>query len=114
MTIAYAVEQLDTVTAAAMMLRGLTVQALLRQVRPLQAGETILVQAAGSGIGSIAIRVAKALGCTVIATAGDDEKPAPTKPRQARAIATKTCSRRFNVRSELRPSSTMPTKKLRR
>jgi NADPH:quinone reductase-like Zn-dependent oxidoreductase len=34
----------------------------------------VLVQAAGSGIGSAAIRIAKSIGCTVIATAGDDEK----------------------------------------
>jgi NADPH:quinone reductase-like Zn-dependent oxidoreductase len=40
----------------------------------LQPGETILIHAAGSGIGTVAIKEAKALGCTVIATAGDDEK----------------------------------------
>ena len=40
----------------------------------LQPGETILVHAAGSGIGSTAILMAKALGCTVITTVGDDNK----------------------------------------
>jgi alcohol dehydrogenase len=40
----------------------------------LKAGETILVHAAGSGIGSVAIKMAKALGCTVITTVGDDSK----------------------------------------
>jgi len=40
----------------------------------LKPGETILVHAAGSGIGSVAIKMAKALGCTVITTVGDDEK----------------------------------------
>ncbi|MGG5810612.1 zinc-binding dehydrogenase [Falsiroseomonas sp. CW058] len=51
-----------------------TVEHMLFDNAKLQPGETVLIQAAGSGIGSVAIRVAKALGCTVIATAGDDEK----------------------------------------
>jgi NADPH:quinone reductase-like Zn-dependent oxidoreductase len=51
-----------------------TVEHMLFDNARLQPGETILVQAAGSGIGSYAIRAAKAIGCTVIATAGDDEK----------------------------------------
>jgi alcohol dehydrogenase len=42
-----------------------------RQAEP---GETILVQAGGSGIGTVAIKMAKAIGCTVITTVGDDEK----------------------------------------
>ena len=37
-------------------------------------GETILVHAGGSGIGSAAILMAKAIGCTVITTVGDDNK----------------------------------------
>src|SRR3712207_1925783 len=40
----------------------------------LEPGETILIQAGGSGIGTVAIKQANALGCTVIATAGSDEK----------------------------------------
>ena len=42
-------------------------------------GETILIQAAGSGIGTVAMKMAKAMGCTVIATAGADEKCAKAK-----------------------------------
>jgi alcohol dehydrogenase len=45
----------------------------------LKPGETILVQAAGSGIGSVAIKMAKALGCTVITTVGDDDKAEKAK-----------------------------------
>ena len=45
----------------------------------LKPGETILVHAAGSGIGSVAIKMAKALGCTVITTVGDDDKAAKAK-----------------------------------
>jgi NADPH:quinone reductase-like Zn-dependent oxidoreductase len=43
----------------------------------LQAGETLLVQGGTSGIGVTAIQMAKALGATVIVTAGSDEKCAP-------------------------------------
>jgi alcohol dehydrogenase len=51
-----------------------TVEHMLFDNAKLEAGETILVHAAGSGIGSVAIKMAKALGCTVITTVGDDEK----------------------------------------
>lgn len=51
-----------------------TVQHMLFDNAKLQPGETILVHAAGSGIGSTAILMAKAIGCTVITTAGDDAK----------------------------------------
>jgi alcohol dehydrogenase len=40
----------------------------------LEPGETVLVHAGGSGIGTIAIKMAKAIGCTVITTIGDDAK----------------------------------------
>jgi alcohol dehydrogenase len=45
----------------------------------LEPGETILVHAGGSGIGTAAIQMAKRLGCTVITTVGDDEKGAKAK-----------------------------------
>ena len=45
----------------------------------LQPGETILVHAGGSGIGTAAIQMAKRIGCTVITTIGDDEKGAKAK-----------------------------------
>jgi alcohol dehydrogenase len=45
----------------------------------LQPGETILVQAGGSGIGTVAIKMAKAIGCTVITTVGDDAKAEKAK-----------------------------------
>ncbi len=51
-----------------------TVEHMLFDNAQLKPGETVLVQAAGSGIGSAAIRICKSIGCTVIATAGDDEK----------------------------------------
>ncbi|MGV6871408.1 zinc-binding dehydrogenase [Pseudochelatococcus sp. B33] len=51
-----------------------TVQHMLFDNARLEAGETVLVHAGGSGIGTAAIRMAKAIGCTVITTVGDDEK----------------------------------------
>jgi alcohol dehydrogenase len=45
----------------------------------LEAGETVLVHAGGSGIGSVAIKMAKAIGCTVITTVGDDAKAEKAK-----------------------------------
>jgi alcohol dehydrogenase len=51
-----------------------TVEHMLFDNAKLQPGETILIHAAGSGIGSVAIKMAKAMGCTVITTVGDDEK----------------------------------------
>jgi NADPH:quinone reductase len=60
--------------AAAMMLQGLTAHMLVRQVHPVQSGETILVHAAAGGVGLILCQWAKALGATVIGTVGSDEK----------------------------------------
>ncbi len=51
-----------------------TVQHMLFDNAKLEPGETILVQAGGSGIGTAAIKMAKAIGCTVITTVGDDAK----------------------------------------
>jgi NADPH:quinone reductase len=61
-------------TAAAMMLKGMTVRYLLRQTYKVAAGETILFHAAAGGVGLIACQWAKALGATVIGTAGSEEK----------------------------------------
>jgi NADPH:quinone reductase-like Zn-dependent oxidoreductase len=51
-----------------------TVQHMLFDNAKLEAGETILVQAGGSGIGTVAIGMAKSLGCRVITTVGNDAK----------------------------------------
>ena len=63
-------------TAAAMMLKGLTVQYLFRRTYRLQRGQTILFHAAAGGVGLIAMQWAKALGVTVIGTVGSEEKAA--------------------------------------
>jgi alcohol dehydrogenase len=51
-----------------------TVEHMLFDNAKLDAGETILVQAGASGIGTVAIKMAKAIGCTVFTTVGDDAK----------------------------------------
>jgi alcohol dehydrogenase len=56
-----------------------TVQHMLFDNAKLAPGETILVHAGGSGIGSAAIKMAKAIDCTVIATVGDDAKAEKAK-----------------------------------
>jgi alcohol dehydrogenase len=56
-----------------------TVQHMLFDNAKLEPGETILVQAGGSGIGTSAIKMAKQIGATVITTVGDDEKAAKAK-----------------------------------
>jgi NADPH:quinone reductase len=62
-------------TGAAMMLKGLTVQYLLRRTRvELVPGDLILWHAAAGGVGLIACQWARALGLRLIATAGTDEK----------------------------------------
>ena len=61
-------------TAAAMMLKGLTAQYLLRQTYRVQEGDNILVHAAAGGVGQILCQWGKALGANVIATVGSDEK----------------------------------------
>jgi NADPH:quinone reductase len=66
-------------TAATLMLKGLTVQYLLRQAFPLKGGETILFHAAAGGIGLIACQWTRALGVTMIGTVGSDEKAAIAK-----------------------------------
>ena len=56
-----------------------TVEHMLFDNAKLEAGETVLVHAGGSGIGSAAIKLAKAAGAIVITTVGDDEKMAKAK-----------------------------------
>jgi NADPH:quinone reductase len=61
-------------TAAAMMLKGLTAQYLLRRTYRVEPGFTILFHAAAGGVGLIACQWAKALGLKLIGTAGSEEK----------------------------------------
>jgi NADPH2:quinone reductase len=63
-------------TAAAMMLKGMTVQYLIKRTFKVQPGMTVLWHAAAGGVGLIACQWLKALGVKVIGTAGSDGKAA--------------------------------------
>ncbi len=73
-------------TGAAMMLKGLTAQYLLKKTLPaggLQAGDFVLFHAAAGGVGLIACQWARALGLQLIGTAGSDAKCALAKEHGA-------------------------------
>ena len=65
--------------AAAILLKGMTTQYLLRQIHRVMAGETIVFHAAAGGVGQIAVQWAKHLGATVIGTTTSPEKVALAK-----------------------------------
>ncbi len=65
---------LDDETAAAALSKGRTVQYLFNRTHKLKRGDTILFHAAAGGVGLIACQWAKAVGATLIGTAGTDEK----------------------------------------
>jgi len=73
-------------TGAAMMLKGLTAQYLLKRTLPqggLKEGDFVLFHAAAGGVGLIACQWARALGLQLIGTAGSDEKCALAKEHGA-------------------------------
>ena len=61
-------------SASTLMMKGMTVQYLFRQVYPLRGGETILFHAAAGGVGLIACQWARALGVAMIGAVSTDEK----------------------------------------
>lgn len=61
-------------TAAAMMLKGMTVEYLIRRTFPVEAGQKVLFHAAAGGVGLIACQWLAHLGAVVIGTVGNDEK----------------------------------------
>jgi NADPH:quinone reductase len=67
-------EGVDDNQAAALMLKGMTAQMLLRQTYRVRKGNTLLVHAAVGGVGSILVQWAKHLGATVIAVVGSTVK----------------------------------------
>lgn len=67
-------DNIDDNTAAAAMLKGLTAQALLRQVYKVRKSDALLVHAAAGGVGSILVQWARHLGATVIAVVGSAAK----------------------------------------
>lgn len=67
-------EGIDDKTAAAMMLKGLTAQYLLRRTYKVQSGDSVLIHAASGGVGLILCQWAKHLGANVIGTVGSPQK----------------------------------------
>jgi NADPH2:quinone reductase len=65
--------------ASTLMMKGMTVQYLFRQVFPLNGGETILYHAAAGGVGLIACQWARAIGVEMIGVVSTDEKAAVAK-----------------------------------
>ncbi|MEO7391032.1 MAG: quinone oxidoreductase [Ramlibacter sp.] len=79
-------DPIDFDTGAAMMLKGLTAQYLLKKTQPqggLKAGDFVLFHAAAGGVGLIACQWARAMGLQLIGTAGSDEKCALAKEHGA-------------------------------
>jgi len=67
-------DEIDDITAAGMIVKGLTAQYLLRSVYPVGQGDTILVHAAAGGVGTVLTQWARHLGARVIGVVGSDEK----------------------------------------
>lgn len=67
-------DDVDTRTAAAILLKGMTTESLIRRCRPVRPGETILVHAAVGGVGLLMCQWAKALGARVIGAVGSEAK----------------------------------------
>ncbi len=72
-------DSITDLTAAAMMLRGMTVRYLIRDIYKVGPGDTILIHAAAGGVGLILCQWASALGATVIGTVSSDDKAALAK-----------------------------------
>jgi NADPH2:quinone reductase len=67
-------DAIDDEVAAAGLLKGMTVEYLIRRTYPVQAGQTVLWHAAAGGVGLLACQWLKHLGVTVIGTVSSDEK----------------------------------------
>ena len=67
-------DNVDDRTAAAVMLKGMTVEYLIRRTFPVKSGQTVLLHAAAGGVGMLACQWLSSLGVTVIGTVGSNEK----------------------------------------
>ena len=88
-----------TAAAAAALLKGLTVQYLLRQTYVLKPGQTVLFHAAAGGVGLIACQWARHLGVHLIGTVGSDDKAELARARGAEHVIN---SRRENIAARVR------------
>jgi NADPH2:quinone reductase len=67
-------DEVDDEQAAGALLQGLTAMALVKRCARIEAGETILIEAAAGGTGTLAVQIAKAQGAKVIGMASSAEK----------------------------------------
>jgi NADPH:quinone reductase len=67
-------DEVDDDRAAAMLLQGLTAMALVQRCARIEPGETIVVEAAAGGTGSLSVQIAKRAGAKVIGLASSEEK----------------------------------------
>ena len=72
-------DDVDDRTAAAILLKGCTAEFLIERCARVQAGQTVLVHAAAGGVGHLLVGWLKAIGATVIGTAGNEEKAAQAR-----------------------------------
>jgi len=72
-------DSIDDVTAAGMMLKGATVEYLIRRTYGVKKGDWVLLHAASGGVGSIATQWLNAIGANIIGTVGSQEKAALAK-----------------------------------
>lgn len=79
-------DSIDTRTGAAALLQGMTAQYLVRSTYPLKKGETVLVHAAGGGLGLLLVQFAKQIGAKVIGTVSTEEKARRAKEAGADEI----------------------------
>lgn len=92
-------EGISDSAASTLIMKGMTVQYLFRQVYPLKGGETILYHAAAGGVGLLACQWARALGVTMIGTVSSDEKAAIAR---AHGCAHTIVSTRENIAERVR------------
>lgn len=67
-------DEMDTPTAATVMLQGMTAHYLVSSTYPLKAGETALIHAAAGGVGQLLVQIAKRQGARIIGTVSTEEK----------------------------------------
>jgi len=78
--------ELDTPTAAAVMLQGMTAHYLSESTWPLKPGDACLVHAAAGGVGLLLVQMAKGRGARVLGTVSTDEKAALAREAGAETI----------------------------
>jgi NADPH2:quinone reductase len=91
-------DEVDDDQAAGMLLQGLTAMALVRLCARLEAGETVVVEAAAGGTGSLSVQLAKSAGARVIGLASSEEKRALVEQLGADATVD---SRSENLKEEI-------------